>query len=281
MTYPLKILSAWNLRPQKRLSQNFLTDPSFAENIIKKAEINQNDTILEIGAGIGALTVPAAFLAKKVYAVEKDSRLITLLKTECLTDNISNVEVINEDILNLNLKDIVKSSSIIVIGNLPYNISSQIIVKLINERDIIRKAIVTLQKEMAQRLLAKPCCKDYGRLTVMLNYCSSVSKLADIDPHLFYPKPKVSSSVINITFNKKKEGLIQSEKSFLKLEKECENYVKGFLKAAQYIASGPQPVIAYFLMKEAEIRTVRMMLVGKKNSLDAKLLLDRLGDWIG
>jgi 16S rRNA (adenine1518-N6/adenine1519-N6)-dimethyltransferase len=184
------------------MGQNFLSDPSTAEMIIARAGIGSNDTLLEVGAGLGALTVPAARASKKVYAVEKDQRLIDLLKTELIVSNISNTVLINSDILRLDLKKLVKGETekIIVIGNLPYNISSILLVRLIENRDIISRAVLMFQKEMAKRIYAGPNCKDYSRLSVMAQYCADIKKIATVKAPLFFPKPKVDSEVIELTF---------------------------------------------------------------------------------
>ena len=203
MTSVLKPIFQYKVKPNKNLGQNFLTDPSTANMIIKKAELLPQDTILEIGPGLGGLTFPIASTVKKVYAVEKDTKLINILNHQIIKKGFSNIELINNDILYFDINSLCKNKQkIIVIGNLPYKISSQIIVKLINNRDIIKKAVIMLQKETVQRLLAKPKTKDYGRLTAMLNYCSKTTKLCNVDSHLFYPKPKVDSAIIKIDFLK-------------------------------------------------------------------------------
>ena len=126
MTSPKNMLKAWNIRAKKSLGQNFLSDPNMANKIIKLAKIQPGDTVIEIGAGLGALTVPLASAAQNVYAVEKDSQLLTLLKTELLVNSISNVVPIEQNILTLEFADIAAKAGqkLIVMGNLPYNISS-------------------------------------------------------------------------------------------------------------------------------------------------------------
>ena len=133
MTSPKTLLKAWELRPKKRLGQSFLSDPSTAAAIITRARLSPQDLVLEIGAGLGALTIPLAQTVKKIFAVEKDQQLIDLLKTELLTHKISNCEIIAGDILQIDLRKFTASadSKITVIGNLPYNISSQILIRLI------------------------------------------------------------------------------------------------------------------------------------------------------
>ncbi len=202
MTSPITLLKAWNLRAKKQLGQNFLKDPSTAEMIVARSGILPEDIVLEIGAGLGALTIPVARNAEKVYAVEKDLQLIDLLKTEILANNLSNVVLIEKNILNLDIKALVENvdRKIIVMGNLPYNISSQVLIQLINSRSAVSRAILMFQKELAQRITSQPGCKDYGRLTVMLRYCADIKTLATVKACLFFPKPKVDSEVLEIKF---------------------------------------------------------------------------------
>jgi 16S rRNA (adenine1518-N6/adenine1519-N6)-dimethyltransferase len=158
--------------------------------------------VLEIGAGLGALTIPLAEAAEGVYAVEKDQRLYDLLKAELLVKKISNVTLIPEDILQLDYQPIFKEHGrqLLVLGNLPYNISSQIIIQLIRSRDFVSRAILMFQKELAQRLTAQPGTRDYGRLTVMLRYCANVKTIATINASVFFPAPKVASEILEVSF---------------------------------------------------------------------------------
>jgi len=202
MTSPRILLAAYNLHPKKQFGQNFLSDPSTAKMIATLSGITSEDVVLEVGAGLGALTIPAAKAARKLYAIEKDRRLIDLLKTEILANRLSNVELMEEDILKLDIKKLTENTGqkILIIGNLPYNISSQIIIRLIKSRSVVIRAVFMFQKELARRITAQPGCKDYGRLTVMLGYCTKVKKLADIKAHQFFPKPKVDSQLLEIRF---------------------------------------------------------------------------------
>jgi len=202
MTSPRTLLSAWNLHPKKQLGQNFLSDPSTARMIIDRAALDPESTVLEIGSGLGALTVPAAKQVARVIAVETDRKIAELLKTELLAAGLENVTIVRDSILNVDIETLVQGApgKIVVIGNLPYNISSQILVKLINARAVIDRAIVMFQKELADRLMAKPGSKTYGRITVMLAYCSQIKSLATIKDRMFFPRPKVDSEVIEIRF---------------------------------------------------------------------------------
>jgi 16S rRNA (adenine1518-N6/adenine1519-N6)-dimethyltransferase len=202
MTSPRTLLAAWNIRAKKQLGQNFLSDPSTAARIITRCGISADDIVLEIGAGLGAMTIPLARIARTVYAVEIDPVLINLLKTELAANSISNVILMEKNILRFDILEFSKrlGRRIVMMGNLPYNISSQILVKLIYSRKAIRRAFLMFQKELAQRITAQPGGKDYGRLTVMLNYCAHLKTLTTVSASLFFPKPKVDSEVLEIQF---------------------------------------------------------------------------------
>jgi 16S rRNA (adenine1518-N6/adenine1519-N6)-dimethyltransferase len=204
MTSPRTLLAAHNIRPKKQLGQNFIVDPAFTEMIVKRAGILPADIILEIGAGLGALTIPLARRAKKVFAVEKDRQIIPILNTEILVNGLTNISIIEKDIMSLDIKALVEDmgGKIVVMGNLPYNISSQILVQLIRSREGISRAVLMFQKELAQRITAETGCKDYGRLTVMLRYCSDIKKLVGVKASLFFPKPKVDSEILELKFKK-------------------------------------------------------------------------------
>jgi 16S rRNA (adenine1518-N6/adenine1519-N6)-dimethyltransferase len=203
MTSPKVLLDAWNLRPKKKLGQHFLVDPATAESMVRRSKITSNDIIVEIGAGLGALTIPLAKAAKYVYAVEADSQLTQLLKTELLIHKLTNVEIIEKNILSVDIHSLAPKPDrqLIVMGNLPYNISSQVLIQLIHARSVVKRAILMFQKELARRIMASPGNKDYGRLTVMLSYCAEIKSLATMAASLFYPTPKVDSEVVEIDFN--------------------------------------------------------------------------------
>ncbi|MBU0993535.1 MAG: ribosomal RNA small subunit methyltransferase A [Proteobacteria bacterium] len=223
MTYPGILLKAWQLGPKKQLGQNFLTDPSVSEMIVRKSGITDQDHVVEIGPGLGALTIPLLKKAKKVYAIEKDTSLIPVLRAEVLAENIpiEKLDIQNRNVLDVNFFEFEGGASgkIVIIGNLPYNISSQILIKLMQSRQTVRKAIFMFQKELAQRIVAAPGGKDYGRLSVALQYCSVIRKIAEVRANLFFPKPKVDSEVIEIVFKDAPEDLVNNEDFFLKVIK--------------------------------------------------------------
>jgi 16S rRNA (adenine1518-N6/adenine1519-N6)-dimethyltransferase len=205
MTSPRILLKAWNMRPKKSLGQNFLLNEALAETIVERAALGPHDAVIEIGAGLGAITIPAARRVARLIAVEKDPHLIDLLRTELAVQRLSNVDLVNQDILRVDFRNYIPPDQppAVVIGNLPYNLSSQIIVHLIASRTVIDRALVMLQKEMAQRLAASAGQRDYGRLSVMLQYCAEVEVVAEAPAQLFYPRPKVDSRVIQATFRRR------------------------------------------------------------------------------
>ncbi|MCG6973759.1 MAG: 16S rRNA (adenine(1518)-N(6)/adenine(1519)-N(6))-dimethyltransferase RsmA [Desulfobacterales bacterium] len=221
MTSPKILLSAHNIRPKKQFGQNFIVDPAFADMIVGRAGISSEDIILEIGAGMGALTVPLARKAKMIFAVERDSRIIGILNAQILAGGFTNVSIIEEDILDIDIDALSEDAggNIIVMGNLPYNISSQILVRLIHSRENVSRAVLMLQKELSQRITAQAGCKDYGRLSVMLSYCSDIRKLIDVKASVFYPRPKVDSEILELKFKKKIKDQAADELFFFKVIK--------------------------------------------------------------
>lgn len=221
MTSPRTLLSAWNISPKKQFGQNFLSDPKTAEMIVSRSGISKEDIVLEIGAGLGALTVPLALAAGRVYAVEKDTNILPLLKSELLAKNIDNVSIMNENILETDIESTAAKhdQKIIVFGNLPYNISSQVLIKLIIQRNCLNRAVLMFQKELSERICAKPGIKDYGRISVMLRYCADIGKIADVKASHFFPKPKIDSQVIEIRFKENPDFPADDEKFFFRVIK--------------------------------------------------------------
>ncbi len=202
MTSPSRLLAAKKLFPKKHMGQNFLVDPSTAEMIVRRAGVSGEDAAMEIGAGLGALSIPLARCAKTLYAVEKDRDLIKILSDLLAEKEIGNTILINRNIFDIDLPKIAEAEEarLILFGNLPYNISSQIVVWAVEHRQWIDRAVFMFQKEMAQRIAAPPGSGDYGRLSVMVQCCSRVKRIARVDARQFYPRPKVDSEVIEIRF---------------------------------------------------------------------------------
>jgi 16S rRNA (adenine1518-N6/adenine1519-N6)-dimethyltransferase len=205
-----------SFRPKKSLGQHFLRDPLIIEGILDRAKFDKSSTVIEIGAGLGALTFPLATRVQQVIAVEKDGTLAQRLSAGLGREGVGNVTLIHEDILKLDLAPLSKEK-IEVIGNIPYNISSPLIEKLIRNRELISRAILTLQHELAARLTASPGNKQYGALTVLIQYHAHLSSILEVPRQAFYPKPKVSSTVVQFEFSKPYPRRVDSEDFFRKV----------------------------------------------------------------
>lgn len=221
MTSPRRLFNYWQLHPKRQLGQNFLIDPSTADMIVSRSKINPKDVVLEIGAGLGALTIPLSRAASKVYAVEIDQSLTSLLKTELDSHGIENVAIMDHNILRTDIHEIMGMAGrkLIVFGNLPYNISSQVLVHLIKSRSALKRAILMFQKELARRISASPGKKDYGRITAMLQSCADIKSIAEVKASQFFPRPKIDSEVLEIIFNNWMDQFVKEEDLFFNVIK--------------------------------------------------------------
>lgn len=181
-----KILTQYDINPSRRLDQHFLIDDRIAQRQIDYANITDSDIILEIGAGIGILTEKIEKLAKKVYAVEIDKRLCEVLSKRC-----ENTEIICENFLKVDLPRFDK-----VVANLPYSLSSKITFKLFDYD--FRLGVLMYQNEFAARMIAKPCSKEYSRLSVNTQYFSDIKLLEVVPKTAFHPRPKVKSAIVEL-----------------------------------------------------------------------------------
>ena len=212
---------------RKRWGQNFINDINFINKIITEFNPKKNDIILEIGPGRGALTFPLSKIVKKIYAIEIDPKLVELLEL-----NITpNTKIINNDILKYDLNTL--DNNYKIIGNLPYYITTPIIFRFFENLNW-NKMTIMVQKEVANRIIASPGHKNYGRLSIMIQAYTSVKKHFDISPSLFEPKPKVYSSLITL---KPKSHIISNKilfnqivkKAFQKRRKMLKNSLINFL----------------------------------------------------
>ena len=221
MTSARTLLKAWGIYPKKQLGQNFLKDPSTAQMIVTRGRVQPTQVVMEIGAGLGALTIPLAMSAKKVLAVEKDDQLADLLVTELSYHKIDNVEIINKDIFSVDMAALSRQESmkLLVFGNLPYNISSQVLIRVMANRRYVQRCLFMFQKELAERLLASPGGKTYGRISVMLQYCSAMKSVVMIPATQFFPKPKVDSVILEIDFSAGPKHPVLDESFFFNVVK--------------------------------------------------------------
>jgi len=200
------ILREYNIRPSKRLGQNFLIDQNIKNKIIDSIQLKKEDAVLEIGPGLGALTEDLSKKVSAFIAVEKDKRLYSFL-----LDKIGS-GLINEDILKYEFKDI--SSKLAVVGNLPYSISSPILNKLINNRARIKSLYATVQAEFGERIVALPGTKDYGSLSCYVQFYGDPKILFKIPRGAFLPAPEVDSCFLKIDFEKQIDASIDQELLF-------------------------------------------------------------------
>ena len=191
-------------RPKKALGQHFLIDKNIIKKIIESANLDKNDIVVEIGAGHGELTLPLSEQVEYIFAIEKDPKLCYKLKKSIKDRKIKNITVIKDDILKVDLHKLMDFSEkkAIVMGNIPYNLSSLILQKLISSKDIIKKAVLMFQLEYAKRLTARPGTKEYGALTLLISYHATVKELFRVSKNVFFPRPSVDSMVVEIVFDK-------------------------------------------------------------------------------
>ena len=221
MNSPKEIIRQYAIKPRKRMGQSFLMEQNVIRKIAALANVTKNDIVVEIGAGIGVLTEDLAQNAAKLIAVEMDDKLIEVLKDKLLKYN--NVQIYSGDILKFDFGAIARDGQqkIKVIGNVPYNISSQVLFHLLSFRKIIDSFVLMLQKEVIQRLVAPPGGKDYGVPSVILQMFASVEKVLDVPAGCFYPRPKVESSVIKGFFLERPLVELANEEFFIRLVRDA------------------------------------------------------------
>ncbi len=208
----IEILKKYNFVFQKKYGQNFLIDTHVLEKIIRAASIGNDDVVLEIGPGIGTLTQYLCENARQVIAVEIDDMLIPILG-ETLKE-YDNVKIVHNDILKIDVNEIVSEypgSSIKVVANLPYYITTPIIMGLFESGVPIDSITIMVQKEVAERMQAKPGTKDYGALTLAVQYYADAKIMANVPPNCFMPRPAVGSAVINLVKHKEKRYDVKNE----------------------------------------------------------------------
>jgi 16S rRNA (adenine1518-N6/adenine1519-N6)-dimethyltransferase len=214
------IMKKHNVRFSKSLGQNFIVNDSIIEEIISKSNITKDDCVLEIGPGIGVLTQALAEKAHKVLAVELDNKLIPVLE-ETLS-GYDNVDIIHNDILKVDINEEIKNrfdKSVKVIANLPYYITTPIIMKLLEEKIDVKEIIVMVQKEVAERMVSKSGVKAYGSLSVAVQYYSEASIIIDVNRDNFLPPPNVDSSVIKLKIRDNPAVTVLDDKYFFEVVK--------------------------------------------------------------
>jgi 16S rRNA (adenine1518-N6/adenine1519-N6)-dimethyltransferase len=216
----IEFLKSHNISAKKRYGQNFLIDRRVLERIIEGAGISKEDVVLEIGPGIGTLTQALCEAAGRVIAVEIDRDMIPLLE-----ENLSgyeNYEIINEDVLKLDLEMLIRERGLVsrplrVAANLPYYITTPILLSLLEQSLPITHIVTMVQKEVAERMTASPGGKDYGALSVAVQYHTDQEIVLDVPPSCFFPAPEVDSAVIACAVRKTPAVAVQDEKLFFRV----------------------------------------------------------------
>lgn len=216
------VLSRHGFSFSKALGQNFLIDGTVCPRMAEAAVCSPEDGVLEIGPGIGVLTAQLGLRAKKVVAVELDKRLLPVLE-ETLGE-FDNIEVVNGDVLKLDLAKLIAEKfadckRVSVCANLPYYITSPVIMRLLEERLPLSKIVVMVQKEAAERLCAAVGTREAGAVTVAVQYYAEAERLFSVDRHCFVPSPNVDSAVMRLSVREQPEFSVKDEKFFFKLVK--------------------------------------------------------------
>ena len=213
------IKNKYGFKFSRSLGQNFLTDKEVIDGIVEGADITKEDLVIEIGPGIGVLTAAAAEKAGKVIAIEIDTNLVTILG-DTLAE-FDNVKVINENVLKLDLAKIIEEEAgdykaVKVIGNLPYYITTAIIMKLLEEKLPVESITITMQKEVADRIKSEPGSRIYGAISVAVQYYCSVNVVENVPKEYFMPMPKVDSAVLRLDVRKEAPVNLLDEKMFFR-----------------------------------------------------------------
>ena len=216
-----EILSEYEFRFSKSLGQNFLIDEGALAGILSGADISKDDCVLEIGPGFGTLTQRLCGAAKKVVCVEIDKTVIPILE-ENLKD-FDNFEIINDDVMKIGVKSLVEekfgTENVKVAANLPYYITTPIIMMLLESKVKFKSITVMVQKEVAKRLCASEGTKDFGAISLAVQYFCNAEYLFEVPPSSFMPPPKVTSAVVRLDLLEKKRVCVKSEEMFFKTVK--------------------------------------------------------------
>lgn len=254
------ILKKYGLRANKKLGQNFLINEDIIEQIIEKADVNKEDVIIEIGPGLGSLTAKLLENAQKVIAIELDSNMSKILKERFSL--YGNFELIENDVLKVNLMEIVqKYDSVKVVANLPYYITTPIIMKLLEDKLKLKSITVMVQKEVGERFCANPNSKEYGAITISINYYTTPEIIIYVPKENFEPMPEVDSCVIKLDIREVPPVSVKNEKEFFNLIK------AGFSQRRKTINNS----LASMGRSKEEVKTVL-----EKLKIDSKLRAENL-----
>lgn len=252
-TFVKSILQKHNFKPKKHLGQNFLIDETILQKIVKTADISKNDTVLEVGPGLGVLTAELAKKAKKVIAVEKDAESVKILKQ--ILKDYKNIELIQGDILKIDLS---LQENYKIVANIPYYLTSPLIRKFLEYENPPKEMVLLVQKEVAERICAKP--GKMSLLAVAVQFYSQPKKIFNVSKNSFWPKPKVDSALIKIS-NIKRPIDIDIEK---------------FFKVVKAGFSSPRKQLINNLSKGLKIKKEIIQDIFKKLNIDFKIRAEAL-----
>lgn len=218
------LMKKYKIKANKSLGQNFLIDDTVIEDIVGGASIGKDDLVIEIGPGLGSMTALLVEKAKKVICVELDKKMIKILNDRFIADD--NIELINEDVLKLDLNKLIKQEKeqneikdVKIVANLPYYITTPIIMKLLEENLDIVSITVMIQKEVADRLIEIPSGKNTGAITYTVYYYCECKKIREVENTCFVPMPEVTSEVINLKLRKEPAVKVENKKVFFNIIK--------------------------------------------------------------
>lgn len=219
--YPsqLHLLKQYGIQPKKSLGQNFIINDAVLDRIVTLCDLHADDRVVEIGAGLGGLTLRLADRAAVVFAVEKDKRLAHLLAEKIIKSK--RVKVIQQDALLFDYPRAADAAGgqLVVVGNLPYNVASRLTVELIRQREYFKKMILMYQREVAERMTAQPGGKEYGVLTLLCNLHAEMTPLLSIGKEAFYPRPQVESKLLYFKFLPSPRVPVENEGWFIAVVK--------------------------------------------------------------
>ena len=204
------IFARYDFSPLKRLGENYLIDANIKDKIIAASRVSKDDTVLEIGPGLGGLTFDLARTGADIFAVEKDKKACRILKV-LAREEFPNLKIFNEDILKFNLGNYTFMKKIKVVGNLPYYITTPIIELIISNRSVIESAVVMVQREVAGRILAKPGSKDYSSFSLFVQFYTRPYNIYTVKRTCFYPSPDVDSAIVRLDILEKPPVTITDE----------------------------------------------------------------------
>ncbi|ASW42031.1 16S rRNA (adenine(1518)-N(6)/adenine(1519)-N(6))-dimethyltransferase RsmA [Clostridium isatidis] len=208
-----ELVKKYNFKFTKSLGQNFLVDTSVPRDIVEGAEVSDDDLVIEIGPGVGTLTAQLLNRAKRVVAIELDDKLIPILQNEI--GNNPKFELIHEDALKVDFNKIIgDEENVKLVANLPYYVTTPIIIKMLKEGYNFHSLTIMIQKEVAERINAEPGHKDYGALSLLVQYYCNTEIIRKVPPQCFIPRPKVDSIVIRLDRLKEPRVRVQNEKLF-------------------------------------------------------------------